>query len=231
VGGSWKVYIRLPGRGNSNSHSARPVHQISSMLKWIPTRRLSIQNSLSLGGWQVPPGAVWLCRRGRLLQASSPSLRRLRCSFPGLCVWPFTYLVGSCPAGSYLVCSYRVCSGSRDGISTTCMGYLRTISARRDSWTVALPDTWRSLRSWIPGHGVAGFDSGVRILRQGVWVAHTCWIRPHPRHGVLGANLAPPHTGCVGSWLIRAHSRAGCVFFCSLLLSSLELSDTQVYEP
>jgi len=40
--------IRLPGKGNSNSHGARPVHQIISMIKWIRTSRLAIKNSLSL---------------------------------------------------------------------------------------------------------------------------------------------------------------------------------------
>ena len=25
---TWKVHVRLPGKGISNSHSARPVHQI-----------------------------------------------------------------------------------------------------------------------------------------------------------------------------------------------------------
>ena len=42
-----KVDIRLPGKGNSNSHGARPVHQIFSMMKWIQTNRLSPKNSLS----------------------------------------------------------------------------------------------------------------------------------------------------------------------------------------
>jgi len=39
--------MRLPGKENSNSHGARPVHLIITMLKWIRTRRLSIKNSLS----------------------------------------------------------------------------------------------------------------------------------------------------------------------------------------
>jgi len=39
---------RQPGKGNSNSHGARPVHAIIAMIKWIPTSRLSIENSLSL---------------------------------------------------------------------------------------------------------------------------------------------------------------------------------------
>jgi len=41
-----KVDIRLHGKGNSNSHGARPVHQIISMIKWIRTSRLSIKSSL-----------------------------------------------------------------------------------------------------------------------------------------------------------------------------------------
>ena len=46
--GDRKVDIRLPGKGNSNYHGARPVHRIISMVKWIRTSRLSIKNSLSL---------------------------------------------------------------------------------------------------------------------------------------------------------------------------------------
>jgi len=40
-------HVRAPGKGNSNSHGARPVHQIITMIKWIRTSRLSIKNSLS----------------------------------------------------------------------------------------------------------------------------------------------------------------------------------------
>jgi len=43
-----EVDVRLPGKGYSNSHGARPVHLIITMIKWIRTRRLSINNSLSL---------------------------------------------------------------------------------------------------------------------------------------------------------------------------------------
>jgi len=42
-----KVEVRLPGKGKSNSHGARPVHPIITMIKWIRTSR-SITNSLSL---------------------------------------------------------------------------------------------------------------------------------------------------------------------------------------
>jgi len=43
-----KVDVRLPGKGNSNSHGARPVHLIIEMIQWIRTSRLAIENSLSL---------------------------------------------------------------------------------------------------------------------------------------------------------------------------------------
>ena len=49
-----KVDIRLPGKGDSNSHGARPVHQ---KRRWTRTSRLSIKNSLSLQaerGYRVP---------------------------------------------------------------------------------------------------------------------------------------------------------------------------------
>jgi len=42
--------VHAPGKGNSNSHGARPVHQIITMIKRIRTSRLSITNSLA----QVP---------------------------------------------------------------------------------------------------------------------------------------------------------------------------------
>ena len=42
------LILRLPGKGNSRSHGARPVHHIISM-----TSALSIHNSLSAG--QVAP--------------------------------------------------------------------------------------------------------------------------------------------------------------------------------
>jgi len=42
-----KVDVRLPGKGNSNSHGARPVHLIMRMIKSIRAGRLSKKNSLS----------------------------------------------------------------------------------------------------------------------------------------------------------------------------------------
>ena len=54
LAGHRKVDIRLPGRGNSNPHGARPVHQIISMIKWMRTSRLSINHSLSRAGYESP---------------------------------------------------------------------------------------------------------------------------------------------------------------------------------
>ena len=48
--GARKVDIRLPGKGNSNSHGARPVHLTITMIKWTRTSRLSIKKSLSGAG-------------------------------------------------------------------------------------------------------------------------------------------------------------------------------------
>jgi len=45
--GRVEVDVRLPGKGNSNFHGARPVHLIVTMIKWMRTSRLSINNSLS----------------------------------------------------------------------------------------------------------------------------------------------------------------------------------------
>jgi len=38
---------RLPGKGNSHTHGARPVHVIIKMIRWIRTSRLSTKNYLS----------------------------------------------------------------------------------------------------------------------------------------------------------------------------------------
>ena len=41
AGAHRKVDVRLPGKGNSNSHGARPVHLIITMIKWIRIIRYS----------------------------------------------------------------------------------------------------------------------------------------------------------------------------------------------
>ena len=43
-----KADVRLPGKGNSNFHGARPVHFIVTKIYWIRTSRLSIKKTLSL---------------------------------------------------------------------------------------------------------------------------------------------------------------------------------------
>ena len=43
-----QVDVKLPGKGNPNSHGTKPVHLIIKMMKWIRTSRLSINNSFSL---------------------------------------------------------------------------------------------------------------------------------------------------------------------------------------
>ena len=48
-----KVDARLPAKGNSKSHGARPVHQIFFIIVWIRTSRLSIKKSLSTSTRQV----------------------------------------------------------------------------------------------------------------------------------------------------------------------------------
>ena len=48
-----KKDVRLPGKGNSSSHRARPVHFIITLMKWIQTTRLPIKKSLSLLAWDM----------------------------------------------------------------------------------------------------------------------------------------------------------------------------------
>ena len=46
AGAPRKVDARPPGKGNSNLHGARPVHLITTMIKWLRTSRLSAKKSL-----------------------------------------------------------------------------------------------------------------------------------------------------------------------------------------
>ena len=62
----FEVDVRLhdvPETGNSNSHGARPVRLIITMIKWIRTSRLSTQNSHSLAR-TVRAGGVRASRKG-----------------------------------------------------------------------------------------------------------------------------------------------------------------------
>ena len=49
-----KVYVRLPGKKDSNTNGARSVHPIITMIKCIWTGRSSIKNALSLHRNNIP---------------------------------------------------------------------------------------------------------------------------------------------------------------------------------
>ena len=59
MSGTRKVDIKLPGKGNSGSHGARPVHQIILVIKWIRTSELSMKNSLYLYRSDVGGPNAW----------------------------------------------------------------------------------------------------------------------------------------------------------------------------
>ena len=75
-----EVDVRLPGKVDSNSHGARPVHLIITIIKWTRTSRLSINNSLSerscTGRVQGDQGsAAAAAPRGRYLCHTLPLFR------------------------------------------------------------------------------------------------------------------------------------------------------------
>ena len=45
--GTRRADVRLPGKGNFNSHGARPVHLIITMMNWIQAGRLSTKYCVS----------------------------------------------------------------------------------------------------------------------------------------------------------------------------------------
>ena len=77
-----KVDIRLPGKGNSNSHGSRPVHYNDLDDKWIRSSRLSKKNSLS-------------AHRANGLEFEAVGLGIGDCPTPGISV-------GDCPTGGRL---------------------------------------------------------------------------------------------------------------------------------
>ena len=77
-----KVDIRLPGKGNTFSHGARPVHLTITMIKWIRTSRLSIKNSLSLHLLHPPPVSLGTGLLGYLAHTKTPSPMTLRSPLP-----------------------------------------------------------------------------------------------------------------------------------------------------
>ena len=65
--------FRLPGKGNSNSHGARPFHLIITMIKWIRTSRLSIKNSLSADSGKTVTNVTCAPRENEFIPFCSPS--------------------------------------------------------------------------------------------------------------------------------------------------------------
>jgi len=88
--GTRRVDVWLPGKENSNHLGARPVHQIIPMIKWIWTRKLSINNSLlgtrQVGIYALPISIQTVTRnlkpetrtQGRLVRRSATKSRRSR---------------------------------------------------------------------------------------------------------------------------------------------------------
>ena len=93
-----KVYVRLPGKVNSNSHGARPVHLIITMIKWIRTSRLSIQNSFSPSGFAAPPSR-------RSAPPASPFIFSPFISSPFIFVSPFilAVLIENCSVQRHVI--------------------------------------------------------------------------------------------------------------------------------
>ena len=92
-----KVDVRLPGKENSNSHGARPIHLIITMIKWIRTSRSSKKLSLYL---HPANQAQTLQRRLSAFARVSPSM-----AARDTCTQPTSYFAEMCSgseAGSYL---------------------------------------------------------------------------------------------------------------------------------
>ena len=113
--------VTLPGKWNSNSHGARPVHLIIKMIKWIRTSRLSINNSLSaqsaraaiLVPARVPALPGWVGVRPEASQALEPLLW-LPCYTSGRCL--LEYIIGTQCWGSWF-------RGSSVGFHVSCFGF------------------------------------------------------------------------------------------------------------
>ena len=67
-----KVDARLHGKDDSNSHGARPVHLIISMIEWIRTSGLSIKISLSPGASRPPHQPGYEPARPMVGEVTSP---------------------------------------------------------------------------------------------------------------------------------------------------------------
>ena len=70
-----KVDVRLPGKRNSNSHGARPVHLIITIIKWTRTSRLSIKKTPSFT-WISFVNTMFGCRNLREFSIREQLLHR-----------------------------------------------------------------------------------------------------------------------------------------------------------
>jgi len=77
--------MRLPGKGNSNHHGARPVRRIILMMKWIWTRMVSIKNSLPLTRRRAWSIEAWY--RGTLFIRNSAPLGPYSKTMPRALRW------------------------------------------------------------------------------------------------------------------------------------------------
>ena len=59
-----KVDVRLPGKGNSNSYGARPLHLIITMIKWI-RKTDEVSSSGAIEPMMVESGAQVLAGTGQ----------------------------------------------------------------------------------------------------------------------------------------------------------------------
>ena len=89
--GCVQVDVRLPGKGNSNSHVARPVHLIITMIKWIRTSRLSIKKKLYLCRRCRGRRWTWLEDSPRLTSCSS-ALALTVCGLPYIYIYIYIYM-------------------------------------------------------------------------------------------------------------------------------------------
>ena len=75
-----KADVRLPEKGNSRSHGARPVHLIIKMIQWFRASRLSIKDSFTVGFCNpdsfIPVREIRIPHKRVPVQAT-PCLRRI----------------------------------------------------------------------------------------------------------------------------------------------------------
>ena len=123
--------MRLPGKGNSNSHGARPVHLIITMIRWIRTSRLSKKNALSTSARTSRARCPCTTDRSRRVFTSICFITGRVCSPPDGC----SQSVIAPPTGKSARTSRGRCS-----CTTSELGIQKTVKARFWPW---LEPFWR----------------------------------------------------------------------------------------